>query len=115
MVMWLAQCHCCFLVTSSRHVLAYTSMDDSFPAIVLSTTLFDRHIYSEKEFAVTVLHEILHWVMTMDQAADSKDEALHDLLCYQLLGFEIPADHWAREIEVTEEEAQELGFSLKEE
>ena len=100
MVMGLAQRYCCFLVTSSRHIGAYSSLDDSFPAIILNKRLFDRRVCDEKEFAVTVLHELMHpFFVDKDKVADSKDEAIHDLLCYQLLGFEMPADHWALRVQ----------------
>ncbi len=96
LVMWLAQIYCCFLVTRSRHVVAYTSMDDSLPVIIINKELFDRRLYDENEFAVTVLHELLHWCFDdANKAADSRDEAIHDLRCYELLGLAIPADHWA--------------------
>lgn len=96
MVMHSAQHYCGFLVTSNRHVVAYSSMDRSFPVIIINKGLFDRRDYDEKEFAVTVLHELMHWFFVdQDKASDSKDEARHDLWCYELLGLEIPSDHWA--------------------
>ncbi len=50
-----------------------------------------------EEFAVTILHELLHAFegVTADYSATSEAEAKHDLMTYALLGLGISRDHWA--------------------
>jgi len=90
-----------FAVTTSPHVeIAYSSCDPTCPLIILRKTFFDFDI-ADSERAVTVLHEGLHFFLdSSDQASTSQEERDHDLLCYQLLGYEVPRGHWSNRIEV---------------
>lgn len=73
-----------FLVTSSNHLGAYSvSMDDAPLVIFNSKTITD----SADELAVSVLHELLHFITEPgDGDPASMEEACHDLCCYNLLG-----------------------------
>ena len=83
-----------FAVTTSAAVpLAYSSSDLTCPLIILRKRFFDN---VDSERAVTVLHEALHFVVeSSDQVPHSQEELEHDLLCYQLLGYEVPRGHWS--------------------
>ena len=93
-----------FVETRHKTMGAYTSTDPDRPFIIFNE---QSQIWNDpKELAVTLLHELLHILQTLgclkDDAmaaagkdGDSKAEAMHDFLCYALLGFGIPSDHWA--------------------
>lgn len=51
----------------------------------------------KKEFAITILHELIHFMHngSMDKESTSEDEARFDLQCYMALNLNIPANHWA--------------------
>ena len=92
-----------FLISRHGGINAYTSGDPEHPFIIFN----ERSIIWEdpKELAVTLLHELWHMLDTLgafdgelsqaDRLANSKYEAIHDLLCYQMLDFGVPSDHWA--------------------
>lgn len=91
-----------FLRTRSGAVpVAYCSLDSSKPLIVLA----DRCVIweDEPELAVTLLHELVHLLITLEdtprsesaKVSNSKVEAVHDIACYDALGWDIPGDHWA--------------------
>ncbi len=48
------------------------------------------------EVCVTIIHELLHLVLGVgvDVAADSREEAFHDIVSYTMLGLGIPSNHW---------------------
>jgi len=87
-----------FGVTTSPDVgIAYSSCDPTCPLIILHKRFFDL---AESGRAVTVLHEVLHFVFdSSDEAPASQEEMEHDLFCYQLLGYEVPWDHPSNRIE----------------
>jgi len=99
----LAMSHAAFVETRHKTMGAYTSTDPDQPFIILNE---QSQIWNDpKELAVTLLHELLHMLKIMgcikgdlledaDKDAESKTEAVHDLLCYKLLGFGVPSDHW---------------------
>jgi len=50
-----------FCVTKSRAIgVAFTSGNTKFPCTIVNIRCFDRSVISFEEFAVTVLHELLH-------------------------------------------------------
>ena len=86
-----------FVSAKSSHVSAGYSgwVDPSSPVIILSAKMF-KPTYPFNEFIVTVLHEVLHLIFKPgDEDSSSKDEALHDLGCYEILGIVVPENHWA--------------------
>ncbi len=107
-----------FVPTPSKHLGAYTGwLDNKIPVVFLNVKQFKERLVPLEEFAVTILHELLH-VLEHDTASDdakhptSLDEAKHDLCTYGLLGLGIPADHWAFRkypelLELTEEASAE--------
>ena len=86
-------CLTAFLVTSSRHVNGYSVKLNEAPLIILNSKTFTGRT---DEFRVTVLHELLHFMEVSDDRDPlSLEEAIHDVLCYKLLGVSIPPHHWA--------------------
>lgn len=83
----------------SRIGVGYTSSHNVWnqPFTILNAGMFDRRIYSFEEFVITILHELFHAFESADadKTSDSEKEARHDLMCYALLGLDIPASHWA--------------------
>jgi hypothetical protein len=89
-----------FVGTRKKTIAAYTSSDPQLPFIILNE--LSRFWNSREELAVTLLHELLHMLETLgclqlhtEFDSESREEAVHDLLCYALLDFGIPEDHWA--------------------
>jgi hypothetical protein len=82
-----------FVSTNSKYVGAYSGWYNEKPVVIFNAQAYN---FPQDEFRVTVLHELLHLISPAeDTAADSEDEANHDLLCYELLGVPIPPNHWA--------------------
>jgi hypothetical protein len=82
-----------FFSTVSRHMGAYSGTLNENPIVILNEATFTG---DKDEFAVTILHELLHLVTEPgDPDPTSLDEAIHDLRCYLLLYGGVPADHWA--------------------
>jgi hypothetical protein len=84
-----------FCVTSTRHLNAYSGKwKEKEPLVVLNGKTFSM---SSEEFAVTILHELMHFMHEWDDDRNpqSEFEAEHDFLCYFLLGIPIPGSHWA--------------------
>jgi len=82
-----------FITTSSNHVGAYAGKLNDEPLVFLNSKTFTG---STDEFAVTVLHELLHFVNEPDDRdPTSLEEARHDIACYGLLGIPISLNHWA--------------------
>jgi hypothetical protein len=83
----------CFCATSSKHVGAYSAKVDGAPLVILNSKIITGSI---DELAVTVLHEVFHFVTKVeDHSPMSLEEAEHDLICYSLLDVPAPIDHWA--------------------
>ena len=83
-----------FFITGSPHIGAYSVIREDTPMVFLNKNLFS---WSNDEFAVTVLHELLHFINISgdDKTGDSLEEAMHDFECYRLLGISVPPEHWA--------------------
>jgi hypothetical protein len=90
------------VTNDSRIGVGYTSAHNIWnqPLTILNARIFDRRVCSFEEFAVTVLHELLHVFESedADKVSVSRKEALHDLACYALLRLSVPAEHWAFEL-----------------
>ena len=82
-----------FVTTGAKSVGAYASLD---PTIVFLNRKLLRTGIDFDELCVTVLHELLHMVgsHSADNNPSSTDEAKYDMLCYALLGLDIPGSHW---------------------
>jgi hypothetical protein len=82
-----------FCTTTSNHVSAYGGKLVNDHIVVLNSKTFS---FTNDEFAVTILHELLHFLEKSDDRNPlSLEEARHDLACYGLLGVRVPLDHWA--------------------
>jgi hypothetical protein len=69
--------------------------DLTIPVVYLNRILFERMSFNE--FAVTVLHELMHVIETPPESGtndSSVDEARHDFECYRILNVEVPVTHW---------------------
>jgi hypothetical protein len=82
-----------FCATSSKQVVAYSGLRKDEPLVILNSKIITG---STDEFAVTVLHELLHFVNVLENHdPNSLEEAKGDLACYDLLGVPVPINHWA--------------------
>lgn len=83
-----------FVTTGAKGVGAYTTTD---PPIVFLNRKLLRSGVDFDELSVTILHELWHQIGPDDEDKDpnSMDEARHDMMCYALLGLDIPGSHWA--------------------
>ncbi len=82
-----------FVTTGEKSVLAY-AMTDS-PVVFLNRKLLRAGIDFDK-LCVTVVHQLLHMIgsHSEDDNPTSMDEAKHEMMCYALLGMDIPGSHW---------------------
>jgi hypothetical protein len=87
------------LRVKTKQAGAYASSDPDLPVIWLGDFSF---IWNDPvELAVTLLHELLHVALhrmgedSGNRDIMSREEAEHDLRCYESLGLPIRACHWA--------------------
>ena len=82
-------------VTTGEKSVAVCAMTDH-PVVILNRALLGAGMDFD-EACATILHQLLHVVGSDGAEVDltSMDEAKHDMLCYALLGMDIPGSHWA--------------------
>ncbi len=82
-----------FCVTSSKHVGGFSVEYKDQPIVIFNSKVITG---SFDEFALTVLHELLHFIQPPGNGDPSSIyEARHDIACYGFLGIPIRTDHWA--------------------
>ena len=94
-----------FLASDSVHVGARAACwwhDASIPVVYMNRQIYMQMHCTFQEFAVTVLHEVLHHMVGLNadgQLPDdsSTEEARHDLQCYTLLDVPILSESWILE------------------
>ncbi len=92
-----AAAHTGFLESKSLPVGAYSWGNDTDNMLIVfaEKLLLPTNENSKQKFAVTLLHELMHFLLDEpDFTLDDAFEARLDLDCYRALGFPIPADHW---------------------
>ncbi len=93
-----AAAHTGFLESESHQVGSYSWGNDTDNLLIIfnERLLRPTNEHSKKEFVVTLLHELMNFMLDEpDFTLDRAFEARLDLDCYRALGFPIPADHWA--------------------